>query len=107
MLLLHANAKLGLAGRLALVASGRGWFVAEAGRGRLRRLAGRPRLGRRRWWKRKLERPTFRGHLSAWSAQSGPARRMSAHAKGIELRKPYPRGSGVRPWRCIAEAAGR
>ena len=37
---LHANAKLGLAGRLALVRAIEGGLVAEGGRGRLQRLAG-------------------------------------------------------------------
>src|SRR6184192_2523874 len=37
-----------------------------------------------------LECPRFRGHLSAWSAQSDQARRMSAHAKGIELPEAVP-----------------
>ena len=37
---LHANAKLGLAGRLALVAGDRGGSFDEGGRGRVQRLAG-------------------------------------------------------------------
>ena len=36
----HRNAKLGLAGRYALVSRDRGWDDAEGGRGRLQRLAG-------------------------------------------------------------------
>ena len=37
---LHANAKLGLAGRLALVRAIEERYFAEGGRGRLQRLAG-------------------------------------------------------------------
>ena len=39
-MLLHANAKLGLAGRFALVARGRGGAVVEGGRGGFQRFAG-------------------------------------------------------------------
>ncbi len=74
-----------------------------------KRLDVRYRNGARSWTGRSLpqmlrvveemwpvECPRFRGHPSAWSAQSDQAGRMSAHAKGIELPQAVPAGVPAR-----------
>ena len=97
---LHRNAKLGLAGRLALVSAIEGGMIAEGGRGRLQRLAGdgAPLVASLAARRASEARQSLRCLLDRSSRPHRSPRQLAPELAGADLRLPARRPAGGRGW---------